>query len=106
MGLSGASREVYEEGLQIPIMKLCIRGEMNPPSVRTIRANVRVPDQVLGDIHAQLAAVGPSLLRDLSGADVLGHLLLQRRPKGAANLGWHSFFRRKAITVAIRAPQG
>lgn len=56
MGLSGEAREVYEEGLQIPIMRLCIRGELNPTLERTIRANVRVPDQVLGDISAQLAA--------------------------------------------------
>lgn len=55
-GLSGESREVYEEGLQIPILKLCQRGDLNPTLVRLIRANVRVPDQVLGDIHAQLAA--------------------------------------------------
>ncbi|MBI4611102.1 MAG: hydantoinase B/oxoprolinase family protein [Candidatus Rokubacteria bacterium] len=55
-GLSGESREVYEEGLQIPILKLCQRGELNPTLVRLLRANVRVPDQVLGDLHAQLAA--------------------------------------------------
>jgi N-methylhydantoinase B len=56
MGLSGESREVYEEELQIPILELCIRGAMNPTLVRTLQANVRAPDQVLGDIHAQLVA--------------------------------------------------
>src|SRR5262249_30999961 len=59
------------EGLQIPIMQLCIRGEMNPTLVRTIQANVRVPDQVLGDIHAQLAA-------DATGARRLLNLMDER----------------------------
>jgi N-methylhydantoinase B len=72
MGLSGESREVYEEGLQIPIMKLCIRGEMNPTLVRTIQANVRVPDQVLGDIHAQLAANATGARRLLNLMDERG----------------------------------
>ena len=47
MGLSGGSHEVDEEGLQIPILKLCIRGAMNPTLVRTLQANVHMPDQVL-----------------------------------------------------------
>jgi N-methylhydantoinase B len=55
-GLSGECREIYEEGLQIPVLKLCRRGELDQTLVRLLQANVRVPDQVLGDIHAQLAA--------------------------------------------------
>src|SRR5256712_1890220 len=58
--LSAEAREVYEEGLQIPIMKLYEAGRPNEALIAIIRANVRVPEMVLGDFHAQIAggAVG------------------------------------------------
>lgn len=51
-------REVYEEGLQIPPMKLYRRGELNDDLVRLIRQNVRIPDMVVGDMQAQVSANG------------------------------------------------
>jgi N-methylhydantoinase B len=71
-GLSGESREVYEEGLQIPILKLCEGGRLNPTLEQILRANVRVPDQVLGDIHAQLAANATGARRLLGLMDERG----------------------------------
>jgi N-methylhydantoinase B len=58
--LSAEAREVYEEGLQIPIMKLYDAGRPNDALMAIIRANTRLPDMVLGDFHAQIAggAVG------------------------------------------------
>ena len=58
--LSAEAREVYEEGLQIPIMKLYEGGRPNDALMAIIRANTRLPDMVLGDFHAQIAggAVG------------------------------------------------
>jgi N-methylhydantoinase B len=58
--LSAEAREVYEEGLQIPIMKLYEAGRPNDALIALIRANTRLPDMVLGDFHAQIAggAVG------------------------------------------------
>jgi N-methylhydantoinase B len=58
--LSAEAREVYEEGLQIPILKLYEGGRPNETLVAMIRENTRVPDMVLGDFHAQIAggAVG------------------------------------------------
>jgi N-methylhydantoinase B len=47
---------IYEEGLAIPIMKLVDRGKLNEDLIRIIRANVRVPQSVVGDIHAMIAA--------------------------------------------------
>ena len=47
---------VYEEGLAVPIMKLVDRGRMNADLIRIIRANVRTPLPVLGDLHAMVAA--------------------------------------------------
>jgi len=53
--LSAEAREVFEEGLRIPIMKLFERGEPNPTLMRIVRANVRQPDEVIGDFYAQTA---------------------------------------------------
>jgi N-methylhydantoinase B len=53
--LSAEAREVYEEGLRIPVMKLFDRGEANAPLLALVRANVRLPDEVVGDLHAQAA---------------------------------------------------
>ena len=53
--LSAEAREVYEEGLRIPIMKLFDRGEPNAILMQIVRANVRQPDEVIGDFYAQAA---------------------------------------------------
>ena len=58
--LSAEAREVYEEGLQIPILKLYEGGRPNQTLMAMIRENTRLPEMVLGDFHAQIAggAVG------------------------------------------------
>jgi len=58
--LSAEARDVYEEGLFIPIMKLYDAGRPNESLIALVRANVRLPEMVLGDFHAQVAggAVG------------------------------------------------
>ena len=50
------SREIYEEGLQIPPMKLCEAGRLNETLVALMQSNVRNADQVLGDLHSFIAA--------------------------------------------------
>ena len=50
------ARELYEEGLQIPPMKLARGGRMNEDLLTLLAENVRNPEQVLGDIHAFIAA--------------------------------------------------
>ena len=50
--LSGPPREVYEEGLIIPPVKAMERGRENPVFFAMLGANVRVPNQVLGDVRA------------------------------------------------------
>jgi N-methylhydantoinase B len=54
-GLSADAREVFEEGLYLPILKLYRAGVPNEDLLRIIRANVRSPEMVLGDIHAQVS---------------------------------------------------
>ncbi|GAA4322324.1 hydantoinase B/oxoprolinase family protein [Pigmentiphaga soli] len=53
---SNSSREIYEEGLQIPLMKLLDAGEPNQVLIEMITQNIRVPEQGMGDIWAQVAA--------------------------------------------------
>jgi N-methylhydantoinase B len=51
--LSAEAREVFEEGLRLPIMKLFEAGAPNEVLLKLIRANVRLPDEVVGDLYAQ-----------------------------------------------------
>lgn len=50
------AREIFEEGLHIPLAKLVHAGRTDDTLVQLIRANVRTPDQTLGDIWAQASA--------------------------------------------------
>jgi N-methylhydantoinase B len=50
------NREVFEEGLFIPLVKLYDAGQLNQGVLDMIRANVRTPEQVNGDIRSQIAA--------------------------------------------------
>ncbi len=50
------AREIYEEGLRIHPCRFLIGGRENRDVVNFIRGNVRVSDQVIGDIHAQVTA--------------------------------------------------
>jgi N-methylhydantoinase B len=51
------SREVFEEGLQIPIMKVVRAGTIDETFVKFLRKNTRVPDQTMGDLYAQFTAL-------------------------------------------------
>jgi N-methylhydantoinase B len=53
---SADTREVFEEGIRIPFSLLMREGEYNEDLVRILRANVRIPDLVMGDIAAQVSA--------------------------------------------------
>ena len=50
------STEIFQEGLRLPILKLLDKGEPNKAIWDIIALNVRVPDDLLGDIQAQMAA--------------------------------------------------
>src|SRR5262249_9811683 len=55
LGMGPDGRQVFEEGLSIPIMPLARKGKMNEDLLRVVRANVREPLQVEGDIYALTA---------------------------------------------------
>ena len=55
IGFSADGRQVYEEGLNIPIMPLFVRGKANDIMLSILRANVREPVQVEGDLYSLAA---------------------------------------------------
>lgn len=55
--LSRSLSEIEQEGLRIPPTKLVSKGEMNRFVLDVIGVNVRLPEQNLGDLHAQIASV-------------------------------------------------
>ena len=70
------AREIYQEGLRIPPVRLVRAGALDESVAALIRANVRTPDERMGDLRAQLAAhrTGSSRLAEAverSGADAL-----------------------------------
>jgi N-methylhydantoinase B len=67
-GIGAGARDVFEEGLWIPVVKLMKLGERNDDIWKFILSNVRTPDEVAGDLHAQIAS-------GEIGANRLGHLL-------------------------------
>ncbi|WP_410600666.1 hydantoinase B/oxoprolinase family protein [Amycolatopsis sp. lyj-90] len=52
--VSAEANEVFEEGLRLPIMKFLRAGEVNADLELLIRANVRTPEETLGDLYAQV----------------------------------------------------
>ncbi len=66
-GIGAGARDVFEEGLWIPISKLMVKGERNSDVWRFILANVREPEHMTGDLHAQMASgeIGAARLNQL-----------------------------------------
>src|SRR5918996_1185980 len=90
------ARDVFEEGLQIPIMKALDAGRMDPTLERLLRKNVRVPDQVMGDLHAQFTAL------TLMESRVIA-LLKEQKLESLADLGCEIHKRSEAaMRAAIR----
>ena len=54
-GSSSVSEEIYQEGIRIPPVVLFREGELDPQLSSILMANVRVPEDRLGDLHAQFA---------------------------------------------------
>ena len=69
-GIGAGGRDVFEEGLWIPICKLMKQGERNEDVWKFILSNVRQPDHMAGDLHAQMASgeVGAQRLSTLCDA--------------------------------------
>jgi N-methylhydantoinase B len=68
-GSMGSCREIYQEGVRIPPIKLVVAGEVQQDVLRLLLNNVRTPQEREGDLNAQLAAchTGASRLREIVG---------------------------------------
>ncbi len=55
-GSMGLCREIYQEGVRIPPLKLAERGEINRTLLDLILNNVRTPQERKGDLTAQMGA--------------------------------------------------
>src|SRR3954464_567156 len=55
--LRGTTTDIYEEGLQMPIVKIYRQGVLNDELVEIIKTNVRFPDLAMGDFRAQIASI-------------------------------------------------
>ena len=56
LGFGAAAQEIYHEGLRLPICKLFDAGRQNDFILELVRNNVRAPDQVVGDLMANVTA--------------------------------------------------
>lgn len=54
-GFGPDASEVYEEGLAVPIMAFARRGVVDETLLALVRANVRQPDQLVGDLYSLAA---------------------------------------------------
>src|SRR5579864_7410019 len=55
-GSMGTCREIYQEGIRIPPIKLISRGNLQDDVFRLLLNNVRTPEEREGDLNAQIAA--------------------------------------------------
>jgi N-methylhydantoinase B len=101
VGQTPEGRQIWHEGLFIPLLRLARAGEMNEDLLAMIRANVREPVQVIGDVYALIACndIGSrrlvAMMREfrLDNLDMLADEIITRS--------------RRAMTEAIRKlPKG
>lgn len=71
-GMGPDGRQVFEEGIAIPMMQLMREGQLNADLMQILLANTREPAQVEGDVHAILAAGGEGARRLVEMLDEFG----------------------------------
>ena len=66
-GSMGICREIYQEGIRIPPIKLIEAGRLQEDVLRLLLNNVRTPEEREGDLNAQIAAchTGATRLREI-----------------------------------------
>lgn len=85
-GFGPDGREVYEEGICVPIMKMVERGVVNRDLMNILRNNVRQADMVIGDLYALSACndtghkrlMGMFAEFDLQDLEGIGAFILER----------------------------
>ena len=90
-GFSANATAVEQEGLRLPPVKLVKRGEMDPEIYAIICSNIRIADQRIGDIKAQIAAlkVGArqlTALLDRYGVEIIKSAIREWRARAAQQM--------------------
>ena len=100
-GETTEARDMYEEGLYIPITKFYSAGQLNQELAKFIDGNIRQPYEVMGDLQAQVTAnevAGERLKQMLGEFDLSDLQQLSREILGRSEA---------AVRAAIRAlPDG
>ncbi|MBI3695705.1 MAG: hydantoinase B/oxoprolinase family protein, partial [Acidobacteria bacterium] len=73
------AREIYQEGIRIPPVKLIKRGRMDEEILGLVLANVRTPEERRGDLGAQVAAHCVGERRLLAATEKYGRAEMERR---------------------------
>ena len=76
-GFSSRATEVHQEGLRIPPVRLVRAGELQQDIVDLVLANIRVPAERVGDMQAQLGALGVGAARLDAFLDKLGEAVVR-----------------------------
>ena len=71
-GSMGICREIYQEGIRIPPVKLIAHGELQQDVLRLLLTNVRTPAEREGDLNAQIASCHTGAMRLLEIAERYG----------------------------------
>lgn len=77
-GSMGICREIYQEGIRIPPIKLIAAGKMEDDVQRLLLNNVRTPEEREGDLNAQIAACHTGATRLLEIVERYGLARVQR----------------------------
>ena len=106
LGFGAAATEIYHEGLRLPICKLVRSGRLDEPMFDVIRSNVRVPEQVFGDLTANITCneVGARQLLEFMDEYALDDSHRSRPPSAARASGPSGTASRPSPTASTRAP--
>jgi len=90
-GFSANATAVEQEGLRLPPVKIVKRGEMDPEIYAIICSNIRIAEQRIGDIKAQIAALNVGArqltrLLDRYGVDTVRTAIAEWRKRAAQQM--------------------
>lgn len=101
LGQSPDGRQVFHEGLFLPLLPLMREGVIDESVMRIVRANVREPVQVEGDIHALIGCNG-------IGEKRLSDMMAEHGIENLDELGTHIVEKSRAGMIAAisKLPRG
>lgn len=74
--VAGDASSIFQEGIKIPLVRVCENDEVNRDIIEFIMSNSRMPDERYGDLQAQIAANRVGARRLTEAYERYGDLLL------------------------------